>query len=615
MDLVMDQTLLQLERGKDNVNTQNRILANFFGEFALTDWVKFKSSYSIDASTGAGENFGFPTWENREVNQTNFFAENQRNGFNWIWTNSLQFSKTINDKHVIGALVGYESGENKSRQIQSRVDGFDFTSNDIRYINTSLATFNSTASFLNYWSTWTSIFGKIDYSYNDRYIFSATVRRDGSSNFGTEKYGVFPAFSVGWRISEEGFLNGVSWIDDLKLRAGYGVTGNSNTPTSNAYDQWGARSPFDASYDIGGTNTAANAGFTQTNIGNINTSWEENKTTNFGIDATLFDGKLTAVIDVYKKEIDGLLFQAPFPGTAGNAQVPSQNVAAMTNTGWDLGLNYSNFITTDIKLNLGMNLSSYKNEITSLDGNALNLFPGGIDGRFGTVNAWPVGSPISSFWGLQVDGIFQNAAEAAALDQPGAAPGRYRFKDLNGDGQINDDDKGIIGNPHPKATLGFNIGLDVKNFDFNVFFFGSFGNEIYNYNRLFTHFGFFNTNVANEALDNAWTGEGSGGTLPAVDGNDSFSLDSNTSYVEPGGYLRMQNLSVGYTFPANNVFSNLRIYIQGQNLFTITNYGGIDPALSNVNIGDGRQNDGWTGYDFGNFPTSKIVSIGVNASF
>jgi hypothetical protein len=288
----------------------------------------------------------------------------------------------------------------------------------------------------------------------------------------------------------------------------------------------------------------------------------------------------------------------------------------MTNKGWDLGLTYRDNLTSDLGFNVGLNVSAYKNEIVSLDGNAQIIYPGGIDKRFGEVNAWKVGEPISGFYGYTLDGIFENAAQVAALDQAGAAIGRFRFKDLNGDGQINDDDKGVIGSPHPKMTMGLNLGLNFKQFDFTMFLFGSFGNEIYNYNKLFTHFGFFNSNVSEEALDNAWTGEGSGGELPLIDGADSFSLESSTFYVSKGSYLRAQNISLGYTIPKNNIFQSVRVYVQAQNAFTITPYEGIDPAISSVNVGNSQQqNDGWAGFDFGNYPGSRVFMIGATAAF
>ena len=607
-------------RDKDDETINYRILGSVFGSFDITDYLTFKSSFGIDMSQLFQQNFAFPTWENREVNSTNFFSETHTTYYTWVWTNTLQFQKQFNEKHNLGVLLGYEALESTARRITGRVDNFGSTSNDLRYLNLSLASFNNVNSFLPQANTLASVFGKLDYNSDDKYLVSFTYRRDGSSNFGPqERYGTFPAFSLGWRMSEEDFMQNVSWLDDFKIRGGWGVRGNQIIPiTNNAFSLYGARSTYDAGYNISGNNTGNAIGVTQTTIGNPGTGWEENSGWNAGFDAALVSGRLNIVFDYYNNDIKQLLYAPPFPGSAGNAQTPFQNVANMTNNGWDLAVNYLSNSQAAVTWNIGMNLSHYKNEIVQLDGQADFIFAQGIDKRFGEVNALTVGSPISSFYGLTQDGIFQNDAEAAALDQPGAQAGRFRWKDLNNDGQINDDDRGIIGSPHPDATLGLNFGLNYKKWDFVMFLFGSFGNDIYNYNKLFTHFGFFNSNIHKDVITQAWTGEGSGGTLPAIDGGDSFSFESSSFYVEDGSYLRAKQITIGYTFPANKVFESLRLYVQGQNLFTITSYEGIDPELSNVNVGgqnNVNQDNQWTGFDFGNYPSARTFMFGVSARF
>ncbi len=605
-------------RDKDDESIDFNVLANVFGKFDITDYLSAKTSFSVDFAQNFDQNFSFPTWENREFNGNNFFSEDHRTYFTWTWTNTLQFQKTFAEKHALGALVGYEAVSQTNRGIGGRVDNFGFTSTDIRYLALSLASYNNVYSDVerDSYFNMASIFAKVDYTYDDKYLFSATIRRDGSSNFSDDqRYGNFPAVSAGWRISEEAFMQNTSWLTDLKIRGGWGITGNQKAQAFNAVDLYGARSTYDANYNITGDNTGNSSGFTQTAIGNPETGWEENQMWNIGFDASLLDGRLNMVLDVYNKTITDLLFEAPYPGSAGNADVPFRNVAEMTNNGWDFSANYRSNINNDFSYNIGLNLSQYKNEVVALVGGTDVIFPGGVDKRFGEVNAFVVGSPISSFYGYQLDGIFQNQAEVDALEQAGAAPGRFRWKDLNDDGQINDEDKGVIGSPHPDLTMGLNIGLNYKNFDFSTFIFGSFGNDIYNYNKIFTHRGFFNSNVSEDVLTNSWTSEGSGGTLPKIDGDDSFSTESSTFYVEDGTYVRAQTITLGYTFPANTVFQSLRVYVQAQNAFTISGYDGIDPALSNVDIGDGNQNDSWTGFDFGNYPSSRVFMAGLNVTF
>jgi TonB-dependent starch-binding outer membrane protein SusC len=601
-------------RNKDNFNKGYRLLGGVSGEYKITSYLSVKSSFSGDFSQLNQENFSYPTWENREFNGSNNFSETHNTWANWVWTNQLNFSKTIGDKHKIDAFVGYEAVRNSNRRISGRVDNFGFTANDIRYLEASLASINTVNSGASY-GTLASMFAKVDYSLSDKYIISATVRRDGSSAFAPDtRYGVFPAFSAGWRISEESFLQSTSWLDDLKLRAGWGITGNqSGIPSGNAYNRYGARSIYDAGYDIAGDNTSNAAGYALTDYGNLSTKWEENKMLNLGVDATILNGKFAFVFDWYKKDITDLLFRAAYPGVAGAAQAPARNVANMTNVGWDGSINYrENF--GDLGLTVGVNLSHFKNEITQLVGDTKLIFPGGPDKRFGEIGAWQVGSPIGSFYGYVNDGLFQNQADLDAIEQSGEGLGRLRWKDISGpdgtpDGRITDADKGIIGSPQPKLTMGLNIGLTYKALDFNMQLFGSFGNDIYNYNKLFTHFGFFNSNIAQEVIDNSWTSEGNG-TLPIIDPNDSQSVTSSSFYVEDGSYVRAQNITLGYTIPKMPVIQKLRVYVQMQNAFTITGYSGIDPALSSV-----QQGDAFTGYDFGNYPSSRTFMVGVNASF
>ena len=608
---------------RHDIDEETRILANTYGEFELIDGLSVKSSFSVDYAQRFFPRSGHPRFEDREVNSTNNYSEDHQNNYNWVWTNTINYSKTFADKHTINVLAGYESVRQQYHRINARVDNLAFMDPDVRYLNLVYSTFNtvnSTESDI----TFVSQFGKIDYAFDDKYLLSFTIRRDGSSYFVDDKYGVFPAFSAGWRISSESFMDGVSWLDDLKLRFGWGIAGNpaASGAAYNGFDQWGGRSTFDASYDITGANGGAAAGFTRFRFGDPTATFEETETMNIGFDAALLDGRLGIVFDYYTKTTEGLWSDSPYPGTAGNSSAPFRNLAGMDNTGYDLGLTYKAEVNSDLSMNFGVNISGYKNEITALDGSSTQVFPVGIDKRFGEVNVWKVGESVPSFFGYIHDGIFKTQAEVDALDQPGAEIGRFRWKDLNGDGQITSDDQTVIGDPNPAMTLGINIGVDYKNFDFSTQMFGSFGNEIYNYNRLFTHFGFFNSNISNEVITNSWDpNTNPGGTLPMWNGNDNTSVSSSSFYVEDGSYFRMQTLTIGYTFPTGSILGmeSLRLYAQAQNLFTITGYSGIDPALSSVNVGatiDGRrQNDGWQGFDFGNYPASRTFMFGINARF
>lgn len=604
-------------RNKDNEFENQVLLGSFYGEFKVVEWLKARSNFAFNYSTNIAPNFTFPRWEVREVNGTSTYSENWNHNFNWTFTNLVEASKKFGS-HNLKAFAGIEANRTQARNINGSL--INYVSFDVRhrYLNQALGTFNSIGSSQAI-TTLFSVFGKVDYEFNDKYLASFTVRRDGSSNFVEDKYGLFPAFSLGYRISEESFMSGVTWLSDLKIRGGWGRMGNSTLPGNvryNTYDQYGARTPFDASYDISGAGTAV-PGLTRTAIGNTATTWETNTTSNIGFDAQILDGKFSVVFDWYQKDVDDLLFNAPLPGTAGNAAPPVSNVASMTNTGFDINLGYRGNITSDLGITVDLNMSHYKNVINVLDGSATLIFPGGVDKRFGEVNAWIVGEPISTYYGYQLDGIFQTQAEVDALEQTGAQIGRFRWKDLTGDGIINDDDLGPIGNPHPDLTAGLTLGLTYKNFDFNMFLYGSFGNEIYNYNKLFSIFGQFASNVDRRVLTDSWSPDNTSGTLPEIDGDDTFSNLSSSFYVEDGSYIRAANITVGYTIPpiAKLGIQRLRVYAQAQNLFTITSYSGIDPAISSVNVGNGQQNDGWAGFDFGNYPSSRVVMVGLNLSF
>ena len=299
----------------------------------------------------------------------------------------------------------------------------------------------------------------------------------------------------------------------------------------------------------------------------------------------------------------------------------------MENTGFDIGLAYAAKLSTDSRLSVDLHFSRYKNVITKVVGDLDFFYPnaqqGRIDNRFPVeININQIGSSISSFRGYQVAGIFRSADELASIDQPGGTVGGLRFKDLNNDGQINDADLDIIGSPHPDFTGGLNLGFSIKSFNISAFFVGSYGNEIFNYQKLFTHFRQFNSNVDREYYLNNGTGD-----IPALNVNDTGSRLPSDYFVEDGSYLRLGQLQLAYDLPKSifrtGTISGLKVYVQAQNLFTITGYSGLDPVLSNANIGPGftvngnyqQLNDLWTGYDIGQYPSNKIFTFGVSADF
>lgn len=608
-----------LINNKNNTNKYNRLLGNFFAEYDVIPGLTVKSSFGVDIGNGFNKRFNFPEPYRVEGNKTaNSFGENWNNTSTWTWTNTAAYNKTFGQKHRIGVLAGQEAIANKSRNIGGNLANYFTQDVNSFYLVTALADPGSRQTYSGgSESKLASLFGKIDYVFDDKYLISATVRRDGSSKFLSDvRYGIFPAVSVGWRISQESFMKDLSWLSDLKLRASYGEVGNQNIRNYNFANIYGG-SVGGTFYDINGTNGNIATGYALTSRGNELTKWETAKTSNFGVDAAFLNNSLTFVLDVYKRNTENLLYNPALPGTAGAAAPPFVNVGQMENKGFDLSISYRKNLSKDFGFNTSLNLSHYKNKILKVANNDDKFYPNdNLTERLpqsSGVFINQVGFPISSFRGYIAEGLITTEAEKAK--QVGSAIGGLKFKDINGDGIINDDDNTIIGSPHPNLTAGWNLGFTYKNFDLNTFMFGSFGNKIFNATKIQTYFMNFNSNIAKGVLEVQGTG-----LNPKINGLDASSRSSSTFYVEDGTYVRMSNLQLGYKLPKDIVskigLNTARIYLQGQNLFTITKYSGVDPAVSNANIGNsGNVNDLRTGYDNGNYPANKIMTVGVNLEF
>ncbi len=610
-----------LFENQDDVFTGNRVFGNAFAEVEIIDGLKARTSFGINYSSSFEPDWVLPSPEDSEPNFAFGLTERWRTNFDWTWTNTLNYRKNFG-VHTLDVLAGYEALDFSNRGLDGGIQNFITLDINARYINAALAN-NDTRNINSFGglNSLNSIFGKIDYSFDDRYLASFTIRRDGSSRFGSEnRFGVFPAFSLGWRLSSEPFMANVGWLSDLKIRGGWGVTGNQQIPNGRTSDQFGGGID-QAFYDINGTNTSLVQGFILTAVGNDALQWEENINTNIGFDASFLDNRLEVVLDLYERNQDGLLFAPQQPATAGGANPPFQNIGEVRNRGIDFSISYRGNITPELSINTSVNLGAYQNEITRIDGEQ-DFFFGGFGGRNGNIVINELGSPIGTFYGLQTDGFFENeAAVQAHATQDGAAPGRLRFVDLNGDGIVNAEDRTIIGSYHPDATVGFNLGFNWRNFDMNMFFFGSFGNEIFDITKEFTIFRLFNTNVREDLVANSWTPQNLNPKYPRLDQNDTFSRQVSDFYVEDASYVRMKNLQIGYTIPSGALgfagVNNLRVFVQAQNLFTITDYENIDPALPSIsrNVNGVNVSDQSNGIDRGTFPNNQIYTLGVNLGF
>lgn len=613
----------------DNINDQDdvwqdlRILGNVYVDVKLIEGLNFKSSLGGSRNAWHSTNWTEKQYWNAENALTSTYSENSGRGFEWTWTNTLTLDKAFGDHNIL-AVAGYEAVKTGiGRSVGATRAGYFSDALTYRTVSNGATLQSGWSSF---WTprTLVSQFLRTDYNFQNKYYLSGTVRRDGSSVFGSDtRYGIFPSVSAGWRISEESFLAGSGIISDLKIRGGYGTMGNQlAVSTANQFFLYGG-SASTSNYDLSGTTNSSLQGFRPTRIGNPNAKWETNITTNVGFDAVLLDRKFEVIFDWYKKKNVDLLFNPELPGTAGAAAFPYVNVGEMKNTGLDLQLIYRQ-IWSDVSFEANATMTTYNNEILSIAEGYKYFDSGGS--RIGAFNRNMVGHAMGEFFGYQVTGLFQDDAEVSeAPTQDGAEPGFFRYEDNNGtdaegeltgkpDGEITPADRTFIGNPNPDFTYGLNLNLGYKNFDLTAYFYGSQGNEIFNYNKWWTDFWpSFQGQKSEDLLYNSWTTSNTGATVPKASNTSSFSTNTvgNSYYIEDGSYLRLKNLQIGYTLPENimgNVFSSARIYIQGVNLFTITDYSGLDPALASFN-------DTFAGVDEGNLPAVKQYLIGINLGF
>ncbi len=572
---------------------------------------------TLRTSIGArGGNFyfqgaGFRTYERSENIGANSLNEGAGYFYTWTWSNTAQYKKSFG-KHNARLFGGYEYVVNGGfRSLNgSGLNPFSMSGPFQTLSNTETVgrQVNSGGSSE---QRFISLFGRADYDYDSRYYVSATVRRDQSSVFGANnRTGVFPALSAAWRISGENFMKGVTFIDDLKIRGGWGQMGNSQIDPNNQFDLFGA-----TSYDIAGANTGANPALRPSRIGNPNAKWETNTTINVGFDGSLMKGKMDVVVDWYKKTTNDILFGVPLPGVLGQISAPAQNIAQISNTGLDVLLTNRGDITKDLKFVTDLTFTTFTNRIDAL-APGVDFFGSGNATRLGQPARNEVGSSFSRFFGYQVDGLFRNQEEVnSAPTQEGAAPGRLRFADINGDGRINADDRTYLGSPIPKFTMGFNLRLTWKNFEFENFFYWVNGVQIFNNYRLFTDFYplFPGLAISDRVLD-SWTPENPNTSVPIFENVANFSTNTQVSsyFIEEGSYLRWRNMSIGYNLPKRILdkigADRLRLTASVNNLFTLTKYSGIDPAISGGDSGFGID----TG---GNYPIVRTWNLGVSLGF
>lgn len=600
---------------KNQIDRGYKMLGTFFANVKITDWLKYKFTLGGDYSNSIFTGF-IPIYNDGNRSSINAaLNENRGQYFSSILTNQLTFDKTFG-KHAVNLTAVSEVQKAKYRGIALSGQRPD---NNIMQIQ-GASNVNGTTDLSE--NALISYVGRLNYEYGGKYLLGATVRRDGSSKFAPgNKWGTFPSVSVGWRISEEAFMKEITAITELKIRGSVGVTGY------NSIGDYDWQPLIQASNTIYPFGNASQLGSYFNRLGNTGLSWEETIMKNIGVDLSLFNNKINVTTEFYTRQTDGLLLSVPLPESVGYSQSPLANVGSMKNTGFELSLGY-NINRKKLKSTLTGTFDLVRNKVLSLStpnatinaGNSADF--GGFD-----ITRTEVGHPIQSFYGWQVEGIFQSESEVTSANgkdgdastpyQNGStAAGDIKFRDLNNDGKIDSEDRTYLGSFMPKFSYGLNWSGTYQNFDFTVFFQGVQGNKIYNGTKVIGQGMLRLFNATTDVL-NAWTPSNTNTDVPrAVSGDPNQNARTSDRFVEDGSYLRLKNLSIGYTLPADkiksltgNVLTKARIYVSSQNLLTLTKYSGYDPEVAN------RGNILTNGVDYGNYPQVRTMSVGVNLGF
>jgi len=590
-----------IANAKDNDLASWRILGNAYLEVKPISGLSLKTNIGIEHSQYFNNTLG------RAVNpgDVNSMSSVYGQGDTWTWTNTANYNRVFAEKHHLTVLLGTEAIGYTFRDLSASREGYAFEDADFMQIGSGTGTRNNGGGKTQ-WSVF-SLFGKADYNYADRYLASFTIRRDENSRFAKGfRAGVFPAFSLAWRPTQESFFPENKILTDLKIRYSWGQNGNANIPSLYpAYSTY-IFNNGNGAYDIDGTNSATTAGITLSSTGNPELKWETTYQHNIGLDLQLLNGAVTVSAEYYIKKTKDMLTIPPALDVAGENAAIWLNTGDMKNSGWELSVAYRSPQYGDFSWNGSVNLSQYKNKLENL--NSRQKFIGG-DQRL------IPGQPMGVYYGYVCDGIFQTPEQVANhATQTGAAPGRLIYRDLDGNGIIDDNDRCIIGDPNPDLSMGINLGFNYKAFTLDMFFTGDFGFDIQNHMKrqlLSMNYGNLSTNRGVDIL-NAWTPENPNTDIPALSlTDDNNEARFSTYYVEDGSYMKMKYLKLTYTMPKHIISkigaSNVDIYGQIENVFTLTKYSGLDPEILPGEYG--------AHIDNGAYPRPRTFTLGVNLQF
>ncbi|MBT8300863.1 MAG: TonB-dependent receptor [Maribacter sp.] len=590
-----------------------KVLGNFYGELEFVDGLKFRPSVGFDYNVGNGDFLQTETsFDGNSIRQS-LRIDSRPIELTVTTGATLQYDKTFgNGDHNITALVGFE--QTKFRFDKVRIQGRNLVNINFPSTGTAVAAANEA-------DLWTlqGWLGRLNYNYKGKYLATANIRRDATSRFAeANRSDVFPSISVGWRISQEDFFQS-NFVDDIKLRASWGQSGNQFTGLNFAYLSALNTNIF---YVIGDGQNVVNAP-TPTNFANSDLKWETSTQTDIGVDASFFKGKLSITADYYNKTTDDVLLGLPLPYASGYFLPADANIGQIKNSGIEFAFDYNNEVG-DFSYSISGNLTTNKNKVTDL-----GQIPQIISGIGGAqTHRTIVGESLGHFYGYKTNGLYQNDAEVAAAlpdaNSSGPAPGDIRFVDVNGDGVVDAEDRTILGSPFPGFFYGMSLGAAYKDWDFSVNLRGVGDRQVYNSARIgledLSGAGNFSTQVLNR-----WTGEGtatssSNPRLTRTDpnGNNRYS----DRWIENAGYLRIQNIQLGYNLPketlgrwSNNFISNMRFYLAAQNLATFTKYSGFDPEVTRAQSFQKGDFTLATGQDGGVSPLPRIIQFGWTVTF
>jgi TonB-dependent starch-binding outer membrane protein SusC len=605
-------------------NDNLRTIGNLYAEINFMKGLKGKSLFGYDYRYNEVTDRSLKDPEFSEAKPNDIYRNSHYRTLQWNWANTLNYSTMFADIHKLDVLVGTEAVSSEYRWMWAERASYFSQDPTYMYLNSG-ATAKDNDGLGSDWRTF-SYFARVNYDLNKKYLVEATFRRDGSSRFGANyRWGNFPAFSVGWRVSEEGFMDATqNWLYDMKLRLGWGTSGNDEVGDYNGFTTFRTSALYDA-YAMTGGATSSSQGFDSSAFGNKDARWETTTTLNGGLDFTVLQGKLTFNIDVWQRKTSDMLYRLSVPQVVGDATNPYVNIGEMKNNGWDFTALYRDEIGKDLKFSITANISHYKNEVVKLSNNDKE-FLSGDQLRQMTYTRSYLGWEYPSYFGYKVVGIFQTQAEADAWPKAFGTsgtynkPGHFKYEDYSGpqgkpDGVIDATyDRQKIGSPHPDFYGGVTFDIQYKAFDLNAFWTYSYGNDMINYvNRWIDYNIFPGGGMSLDRLYKSWGSpylkDNTKAKLAMAENSDSGSQEPSSHFIEDASYLRLKTIQLGYNLPENLLskynISKLRIYLQATNLVTFTKYSGLDPEIQ-------TGTDSLLGIDQGAWPTPRQLMIGIN---